>query len=394
MKVAILTTDNREHLKDYSATVPYFGTAPEALLQGLTKLSDLEVHVVSCTQKPMRSPEKLGTNAWFHSLHVPKIGWLKTLYQGCVRAVRHKLAEIRPDVVHGHGTERDCAISAVLSGFPNLVTIHGNMRLIAQVNRPVIFSYLWISVYLERFTIPRSHGVICISRYTQHAVQDLARKTWVVPNAVAEDFFGTPRQAQTEPIIVCVGHVILRKNQIGLIRALDPLSVSLPFRLVFIGQASRDDAYAAEFLELISSRPWCEYVGAADRETVKKWLGRVRFVIAPSLEENCPMVVLEAMAAGVPVLAANVGGIPELIESNVTGLLFDPTDLQSIRTAVQTALEKPSRLESMAATAKQHALHRHHPRVIALQHLEIYREILYDGMNLTTAGSTAASPDV
>ena len=48
----------------------------------------------------------------------PKIGWLRTLYQGCVRATRRKLREIQPDIVHGQGTERDCAIGAVLSGFP------------------------------------------------------------------------------------------------------------------------------------------------------------------------------------------------------------------------------------------------------------------------------------
>ena len=59
MKIAILTTDNREHFKHYSSNVPYFGSAPEALLQGFAQLKEVEVHVISCTQKPMKSPEKL-----------------------------------------------------------------------------------------------------------------------------------------------------------------------------------------------------------------------------------------------------------------------------------------------------------------------------------------------
>src|SRR5208282_3060329 len=110
MKVAILTTDNRDHHRTYSETTPRFGQAPEALIQGFTSLPGVEVHIVSCTQRPMQSPEKLAENLWYHSVHAPKFGWLRTLYQGCIRGTRRKLREIQPDIVHGQGTERDCSI--------------------------------------------------------------------------------------------------------------------------------------------------------------------------------------------------------------------------------------------------------------------------------------------
>jgi len=58
MKVAILTTDNREHHKDYAAPLPRFGISPEALLQGFAQLLEMEVHVVSCTPQPLAAPEK------------------------------------------------------------------------------------------------------------------------------------------------------------------------------------------------------------------------------------------------------------------------------------------------------------------------------------------------
>src|SRR5437879_2454716 len=109
MRIAMLATDGREMLRSYQEKEPIFGTAPEALLKGLAGLPEAEVHVISCTQKPMSSPEKLAANIWFHSLLVPKLGWLRTGYQGCIRAVRKKLREIQPDIVHAQGTERDCA---------------------------------------------------------------------------------------------------------------------------------------------------------------------------------------------------------------------------------------------------------------------------------------------
>src|SRR5437660_5666840 len=114
---------------------------------------------------------------------------MRTVYQGCIRAIRRRLRQIQPDLVHGQGTERECALSAVLSGFPSLITVHGNMRLIAQVNKARPFSFGWLAARLETFTLPRARGVICITNYTRQAVSGLARRTWVVPNAVDASFF-------------------------------------------------------------------------------------------------------------------------------------------------------------------------------------------------------------
>src|SRR5579871_2278996 len=84
MKIALLTVDNREDSRKYNLPEPFFGTAPEALMQGFAAMPELEVHVISCAQKPLHSPEKIAPNIWFHSLYVPKMGWMRTSYQGCI----------------------------------------------------------------------------------------------------------------------------------------------------------------------------------------------------------------------------------------------------------------------------------------------------------------------
>src|ERR1044072_7008483 len=123
LKIGFLTLDARQAFRQYDKPAPYFGTAPEALLQGFALLPEVEVHVVCCIQKLMVSPEKLAPNVWYHSLLVPKIGWMRTGYQGCIRATRKKIRALQPAIVHGQGTERDCAISATFTGFPNVLTI-------------------------------------------------------------------------------------------------------------------------------------------------------------------------------------------------------------------------------------------------------------------------------
>ena len=374
MKIALLITDNREHYREYQKEMPVFGTAPEALLQGFAKLPGIEVHVVSCAKRLMKSPAKLAENIFFHSLLVPKIGWLRTGYQGCIRAVRRKLREIRPDIVHGQGSERDQNISAVFSGFPNVLTIHGNMRLVARVNRARPFTYQWLAARLEHFTIPRSDGIVCITNYTREAVASLARKTWVVPNAVDSSFFEIKRVPSPSVQILCVATVERRKNQNALIRAADALRPQGSFELVFLGLVNRGRPYASEFLELVEARPWCRHAGFADRNALRQYMASASGLVLPSLEDNCPMVVLEAMAAGVPVAAARVGGVPDLVRHGETGLLFDPLSEEAMAAAMKQLLE--DRELSMAARAQGEARQRFHPEIIAARHLEIYREVL------------------
>ncbi len=378
MRVALLTTDSREHYGDYACPEPYFGTAPEALLQGFARLPELEVHVVCCVQQPVRSPEKIAPNIFYHSLVVPKLGWMRTLYQGCIRATRKKLQEIQPDIIHGQGTERNCAISAVFGGFPNVLTLHGNMRIMAQLGHASPLSFYWLAARLETFALSRSNGVVCITNYTQALVKPLACKTWVVPNATDLRFFKLQPEVKLElpPVLLCVGGVCPRKNQNAFIRALDPVAHRHKFRLVFLGDVPSSDPYGREFVELVRMRPWCEHAGFVDRETLKSWLCEASLLVLPSIEDNCPMVVLEAAAAGVPVVAANVGGIPDLIEDGKNGLLCDPLSATSMGDTVEKLLAQRELARTLAREANRRAQERFHPVVIARRHLEIYREVL------------------
>ena len=377
MRIVLLTTDNREPHKDYSNPQPHFGTAPAALLQGLAMLPELEVHVVSCIRRTVESPAKLGRNIFFHSLVVPKIGWMRTLFQGCIRAARTKIHEIHPDLVHGQGTEADCSLSAILSGYPNVLTLHGNMRAVARISRAKPLSYNWLAARLEGHVLPRTGGVVCITRYTQAAVAGLARKTWVVPNAVDASFFNVENAPSSgrRPVVLCVGTVCLWKNQNAFIQALDPVASRLDFQLVFLGGLP-DGPYSVEFSNLLKTRPWCEHHGFADRTGLKDWLKTATALALPSLEDNCPMVILEAMASGVPVMASSIGGVPDLIEQNRTGLLCDPHEPESFAACMEKLLSSNELCARLARKSKSEAMRRFHPLMIAKKHLAVYHEAL------------------
>ena len=376
MKAAIIITDMREDWRRYAEPRPIFNAAPAALLEGFEAQEGCEIHVISCVQKPVASPEKIGRNIFYHSLVVGKWGWLRGGYAGCVSAVRRKLRGIKPDIVHGQGTERYCALAAAFSGFPNVVTVHGNMRIVAAVNHSPPFSFQWLTARLEGLTLPRAGGVVCISRHTLDAVRGLASKTWLVENAVEAEFYNVPHTPASPKRLVCAASVSALKNQNALIEALDGLAARMPFELVFLGDPDPGDEYGTRFFELVRARPWCAHAGfVADRAKLREHLAAASALALPSREENCPMVVLEAMAAGVPVAASRVGGIPDLIEHEVTGMLFNPSDAEGMSRAVEKLLGDEPFARAVAERARKMASERFHPRSIAQRHLEIYREI-------------------
>ncbi len=376
MKIAMLIPDNRDEFGDYDASDPVFGPAPAALLEGMSQEPDLQVHIISCARKPLRAPEKLSANIFFHLLHVRQWGWLRSAYSGCILAIRRKLQEIKPDLVHGQGTERYCALATAFSNLPNVITIHGNMRAIAKVNHAKFFSYQWCAARLEDFTLPRIGGVICLSDYTQSLVSEKTAKTWLIPNAVSSSYFEV-RPTQSESVdLLCVGTIMPRKNQNTLIRALDTLVPHYKFRLIFLGSGSETEPYFREFLQLIQTRPWCVHEGFVSPERFQEFLSRATALVLASLEDNCPMVVLEAAAAGVPVLASKVGGIPGLIQDGHNGLLFDPRDLNSIATATERYLSNRQFAQQMADNAQKLANATFHPAVVSKRHMDVYREVI------------------
>lgn len=376
MKIVQITTDNRNQLGDYAAAEPHFGTAPAGLLDGFDGMPGVEVHVISCASARMRVPEMIGSNIWFHQPYVPKPGWGRSMFLGCAWSVRRLLNRIQPDIVHGQGTERDCAMAAVLSGFPNVLTIHGNMRVHAKRPEHRGSIYYKVAAALETFCLKRTDGVVAISNYTREMVEGLAKNTWLLPNAVDKRFFEVRVHPPEIPRILFVGFLDERKNPIGLIKACELMLRSGRCTIAFAGGGNPQSAYWKEFNALLETMPGLELLGFLDRGRLAAEFAKSSLLVLPTFEDNCPMVILEAMAAGLPVAAARVGGIPDLVIHETDGLMFDPRDPLDIRRAVERVVSNREFREAMVTAGRTKALQKFHPREIAQRHVEIYREIL------------------
>jgi glycosyltransferase involved in cell wall biosynthesis len=384
MKIAITSTDNREHFKTHDRREPDIPTPQAALLQGLAALLDIEVHIISCLQQPVPSPVRLADNIWFHGLYVPKIGWMRTGYQGCIRAVRKKLKEIRPDIVHGQGTERDCAISAVFSGFPNIITVHGNMAELARLFHARIGSFHWLTARLEDFTLPRTGGIICISDYVKNLVEKYGVKTWLLPNAIQQMFFDFPKTnspASARPLLVNVGVVSERKRQHELLALLASLrEEGLQFDALFVGLSSPDSRYAVEFnarLEQANRKHGTfEHITRLDDPSFCQLFDRAAAMIHFSSEESFGLTFAEAIARGLYLFASDVGAIRDIAKGVERVQIFGLNDWEKLKDGVRQWLVSGGDRLPRPASPPVEFVQRYHPKCVAQKHLEIYREVL------------------
>jgi glycosyltransferase involved in cell wall biosynthesis len=381
MKIAILATDNREMSKRYDLPEPYFGTAPEALLQGFEMLDGIEVHVISCLRQPVKASEKIGRNLWYHSLVVPKIGWMSTGYQGCIRAVRKKLAEIKPDIVHGQGTERDCAMNAVFSGYPNVLTIHGNMVKIAELQKARPFSFYWLAGQFETLALSRTSGVLCNSAYTESVVKPRANRTWRVANPLRSSFFAPqapPRSTKPErPTIINVGVVGARKQQVELLDLAHALHCEgHAIQFIFVGSVNPESEYGRTFLdkiEIARKAGYGKYLGVKNTSELIDLFDTSTAMVHFPLEEAFGLVAAEGLARNLKFFGSDAGGIVEITQGADLAELHPVQDYSSLKRGILEWLKKGHPKPTQASVEMTN---RYHPKIIAQEHVKIYSEVL------------------
>lgn len=349
-------------------------------MAGFARRSDVEIHVIACTRQALVSPARLAPHIFFHSLLVPRLSRMRNLYAGCVVAVRRKLRQLQPDIVHGQGTERDCALAAVLSGLPNVITVHGNMAHLARWQRARVGSFAWLTARLEDFTLPRTRGVFCNSAHTETLVRPRSRRTWRVPNALRDEFFDLPlpaRPSPGRPVLLNIGVVCANKGQLDLLTQAESWHrAGLRFELRFIGRADARVDGVPEFLgriEHAARAGFARHLENLDTRQLIHNLDQAPALIHVAREEAFGLVVAEALARNVKVFAFQTGGVPDIAAGNTGAELFAPDDWAALNDALKRWIRGGGEQPATTAALMRE---RYHPDVIAARHVEIYRDVL------------------
>jgi glycosyltransferase involved in cell wall biosynthesis len=221
------------------------------------------------------------------------------------------------------------------------------------------------------------------------------RRIHVLYNRVRPEFLSqkwnkdASRQALGLPanstIVTVIGRLVPRKGQDVFLRAIALLAQqSLDVHGVLAGDvpsdpvhARRYNAYKAE-LEQLACQPTLQgritFLG--HRDDVQSVLAASDIVVMPSFAEPFGLVILEALAAGAPIVASNAGGHPEVIENGVTGLLVPPGDAARFAAAIRRLIEDPDVRSGIATRGRQGVLVKFSEDSLAAQLESIYSALV------------------
>src|SRR5262249_23795982 len=347
------------------------------LVQGLALLGDLELPAV--TFAPQTEPERKvrvdGVSVRY--MPAPSRHNNLTLYRARRRILRGVLDELEPDVVHAQnalGYGYVCLRAA--KGEAVVVSIHGIVREERKsLTRPRDRLQVALAgVALETYCVRRARYLVQPTRYPEEYFDGEIRGRVVdVGNGVQEQFYALEPQAEPGRLLY-VGAVTERKRVLDLVDAFAEMRAAAPGASLRIAGCGDDD-YTERVQARIGERGLAESVTMLGRlrtdELLEEYRRAAVFVLA-SKQETSPMVIAEAMAASVPVVATRGGGIRSLVDDGSTGLLGDAGDVSALAARIGELLADEPRRAEFARRARLRAQARFRIADVAARVRDVY----------------------
>jgi glycosyltransferase involved in cell wall biosynthesis len=299
-----------------------------------------------------------------------------THYAHLRRQVKRIILKLQPDLIHVHGTENGYGLAALETNVPTIVSIQGIVNALARVS-PSIFYRLQAPLELHVIRTAKYFG--SRTAWANSFIRNLNNTATIydLPEAVNHIFFKRAAES-SNPNILMVGSVEQRK---GIEEALRAMSIVVAAcssaKLLVVGEGEAD--YLEELKQRTKSagiEANVDWLGFKTAKEVAALHAVSAILIHPTYLDNSPNSVAEAMAAGLPVIASNVGGIPSMIENGATGLLVEPRNHRQLAEALTALLHDEAERKRLASRAKQVALERHFPQEVAKKTLNVYKDII------------------
>jgi glycosyltransferase involved in cell wall biosynthesis len=230
---------------------------------------------------------------------------------------------------------------------------------------------------LERIAASWCRKIMVVSREERRAGLaagiGTAAQYSVIPNGVQVQRFTRPRKT-VDTRLVAVGRLAQQKRPDLLVEAAALLRERVPdFELQLIGDGPKRTAVETLVRDLGLDH---EVRLLGNREDVPELLSEAACFVLASDWEGCPISVLEAMAAGVAVVATRVGGVPEIVCDERTGRLVGPGDAEALATTLADLLERPALLQRFGEEGRRLVRERFTSERMAAQIQSMYDEVL------------------
>lgn len=398
MRVCMVTIDNPCYYRgDGVAVHTYF------LSLNLARLG-CEVHVLGLSRNLKVKRVVSNENVIFHCfpdhLRIGKALRLLFFLRKMAKEISTLSKRKKFDVVHGQGSSAGAVAFAKALGLKSkcVGTIHtvGFDEQIITANEYWRHGFYLTGLYTVLSTPPpiimrygnfvynKMNVNISVSEYNRRRASFIYKipidKITTIPSAVNRFLNDIPlKEAESRPshpVILYVGRLAPRKGIYYLLQAMPRIIENFPkARLFVVGSGPLEHSLKnlSRRLDLQSSSVM--FLGYVSDERIRKLFAFADVVVVPSIFEGCPLVLLEAMAAGKPVVASAVQGIPEVVKPDFSGLLVRPGNAYNIEQAIIRLLKDKEFANYLGENARQAIIENYNWEKIARRTLEVYEKL-------------------
>jgi len=293
------------------------------------------------------------------------------------------------DLVHAHSAKAGflARLGATLQGDAHkcIFTPHGWSFWSADGRRARLYAGL------ERASARWCRSIVTVSEHERRAglAEGIGRphQYRVIRNGIDPDRFSLEPAPETMRVLL-VCRLAPPKRPDLVVRAVDRLRRRFPNLELHIAGDGPDRPAIARLVDALALNDRVTLLGK--RDDVPALLARAACVALASDYEACPLTLLEAKAAGVPVVATAVGGIPEIVDDGVDGLLVAPGSVDGFAAALARLLDQPSLARAMGAAGRRNVLARNTSAAMVREVATLYSEALV-GRDASTLAPAAAS---
>ena len=289
---------------------------------------------------------------------------------GVIWGIFRHLRKERPQIVHTHlfGGDTWGRIAAILARVPVIISTEHNTNIDEGFLKRLLKKFL--SYFTDKI-IAVSESV---EKYSILRDKIGEKKIKVIYNGINLEKFLQNKQKEfgNPPIIGVVGRLEEQKGHKYLIEALNLLK-NVPWTLWVVGDGSRKTGLE-RLVKDLNLRGRVIFLG--NRDNIAEILGQIDIFCLPSLWEGLGLAVIEAAASARPIVASKVGGIPEIIEDNKTGLLVEPENVKSLVDGLEQILLGEKDALKMGHKAREAVKEKFGIKRMVREYEELYKELL------------------
>lgn len=314
-----------------------------------------EVHVITSLDEGLPK-ESLEQDFHVHRVRCPRVRFLGIIIFW-LKAFPF-LKRINPDVIHAQG------ISMGMPGFLAKKFL-GKPYIVWGRGFGVYFPWLFKN-QISKLVLGNANAVIALTEDMKGKMERICnRDVCVIPNGIdLEGFQDLPTKEvareslgldNNDRIVLLVANLRPVKGVRYLIEAINIVrSTETKVRLLLMGDGEERQNLEA-VVKSLNLEDCVSFTGKVPNEKVSEYMAASDVFVLPSLSEGFPMVILEAMASGLPIVATKVGGLPEIIEDGENGFLVQPKNPQQIAERVLLFLNNSELAEQISKNNQQKA---------------------------------------